>query len=156
MSRKEQGTRQMKQCLSGLTSRVCPSLLSPPPGSGPHHLSAEVPQSLPGRHFAPSRSAQRPEWACDPLSFEASRGFLLPVELSSLSASDSSARLRFPIQSLITPDPGHTRPSPRRGPQHLRVGCSVRLEGAPCPTWGIPAPSSPGSNVALSGRISPT
>lgn len=62
---------------------------------------------------------------------EASRGFPRPVERSQLSTSDCSAWLRLPIRSLITPDPRCTRPGPLRGPQSLRLGCSLPLPGRP-------------------------
>lgn len=59
------GSQQTKRRPSELVSRVCPALPSPLPGPGPHRLSAEVPQGLPGRHFGPSLSAQPPEPARD-------------------------------------------------------------------------------------------
>lgn len=65
ISRKGRGSQQTKWRPSELVSRVCPALPSPLPGPGPHRLSAEVPQGLPGRHFGPSLSAQPPEQACD-------------------------------------------------------------------------------------------
>lgn len=65
ISRKGRESQQTKRRPSELVSRVCPALPSPLPGPGPHRLSAEVPQSLPGRHFGPSLSAQPPEPARD-------------------------------------------------------------------------------------------